>query len=287
MPGSNQFGDIQTDRIVESGIREFSGDIENLKKLADSVKWIRKLNEALFWFRQAREASSPATRFLASWISIETICSKSATSTNWLELKKETRENDIFTIREVCSRIYSIARLRQECHLAFRRIQINNYLLPEELQKKIGVHRTGRGKISLIQFLENINEVINALPTGNLKDRFRIIESYLSSPKQAAQILEDFRKYARDEILYIYRLRNKIAHDGNASHSMLGTLESLAHLYAQYLLAAIRRSAQNIGARSLDEILVDSIVQYDVILKGLQEAKLTPLEAIFDDSVID
>lgn len=281
-PGSNWLDDMQIDRLgidMSIGVEGMVG----LKNVAERVGWIKRLNEAIFWIRRARESGTFAERFLDFWIAIETLCAKSSGSVNnWFETKEGEVENAITIIREVCSRMQAVARMRGDCHSLYRRVKnswgFNN---PKEISELANLRVNARGPVSIIPFLQNLKGIEPYVQDDVLKDEIIRVEKYLASGLAVKEALEDYQRTASNEILYLYRMRNKIAHDGDTRHHMLEMLCSLAERYVNVLLGAIRIGVERMPNSSLDEVLIDSVQEYGSLLKSLGEKAANPYDLIF------
>lgn len=279
-PGANWFEDIEVDDF-----RADAGAIETLRQAALSNGWARRLNEAIFWLRRARESATLAERFLDSWIAIETLCAKSSRSSdNWFETKDGQTENAITIIRDVCARTLALARLRGECHSLYRRTRFAWKLGSQpELAGRANLQPPTDARVSIVPFLQLWDEIDGHLDDELLRDDGRRISSYIKSGQQAKDTLEQYRQEASNEILFLYRMRNKIAHDGDTRHHMLEILCNLAERHIRVLLSSIRMESESSPGSSLDELLVNSYQGYSSLLKALEEKSADPCALIFND----
>ncbi|AIO40169.1 hypothetical protein DM40_2536 [Burkholderia cenocepacia] len=277
-PGSNWFNDIEI-----AAFRDDANSIDRLRQEAASNGWSRRLNEAVFWLRRARESATLAERFLDFWIAIETLCAKSSRSSeNWFETKDGVVENAITVIRDVCSRTLALARLRAECYALYRRTQMSWKLQnPRELSERANLRPAEGTTVSIVPFLELWDEIEGHLDDELLRDDGHRISLYIKSAAKAKDTLERYRQEASTEMLFLYRMRNKIAHDGDTRHHMLEILCNLAERYIHVLLSSIRVESESSPGSSLDELLVNSYQRYSSLLKALDEKSANTCALIF------
>lgn len=255
--------------------------IEETRDVAVSNGWGRRFHEACSWLRKAEESNSYVEKLLSYWICIETLCAKSEDEAlNWFEAKAGQGESDIFLIKEVVGKMRAVGKCYQHGwsvyhHLAFltsrgpfpsqRKIQI-----PAELAGRAQLTAKEGEMVLLRNFIDCCGAIEKALPDGVLKDQVAELHGFYNDKQIALKVLKSHLRTTQDELAFIYRMRNKIAHDGSSEHPLLPSLCKLAEDYAVSLFHQVGNYVVEKKETALDTILITAVQDYDRIEMRLQ-----------------
>lgn len=250
--------------------------IEKTREVAIRNGWGRRFEEACYWLRKAEESTPYADQLLSYWICIETLCAKSENdATNWYETKNHETESDIYLIKEVVGRIVAVSECYQQGWLLRRQLKsvtenTRQITLSNIVREKALLNTQPGQTIYLVNLIECCDEIINELSPGLLQDQVAEINSFYQDREVALSVLSDHLETARDELVFIYRMRNKIAHDGSSDHFLLPSLCQLAGRYAHALFHKIGLLVQQDEDGELSSLLIKASQQYDRIEVQLQ-----------------
>lgn len=256
--------------------------IENARRVAFSNGWGRRFDEALAWLRKAEEGDSYVDRLLAYWICIETLCAKTDDDTsNWFELKKEQVESDIFLIKEIVGKMRAVGKCYEHGWMIYRQLwwQVNgpfrsqrdNVSIPAELLQRAQLSPKKGGEMWLGDFVNCCAEIERLWPDSLFKDQIGELRSFYKDKTTALNVLRGHLRITQDELAFIYRMRNKIAHDGNSEHPLAMSLCKLAGEYAVSFFNQIVRYIEEKNEGDLDAILIMAVQDYDRIEMRLQK----------------
>lgn len=199
----------------------------------------RRIMASMHWYRRAREAESDTDRLLWYWITMESLLRKDKDTPNMI-MTSDTRETSISIALELLPFIRSkniayqkgwVLRRRIYYSLKARSITITPALLIKaDLQD-------GPRTIHLEPFVDSIPEIVKGLSNVLLIDQLNEVYRFYTDSNYALESLEKERKMAREEVLLIYRMRNKIVHNAEYETSMLPYTISSALLFSHNLLS--------------------------------------------------
>lgn len=245
--------------------------IEMMQETANANGWGRRFDEACYWLRKAEESSNYVEKLLSYWICVESLCAKSDNiSANWLQTKSNEKETDIYLIREIVGKSIAIARCYQfgwtlrSC-INSRNNRWKGINIPLDLAKRSQLEAADGEQLFLSNLIGCLGEIDNALPEGILKDQVFDLKEFYDDEKVALINLRKYLESAQDEIAFIYRMRNKIAHEGNSEHFLLPSLCKLAEDYALSFFNSIQYRIERDGDKDLQSILINLVQNYDRI----------------------
>lgn len=255
----------------QSGLATRLESVERMRTVSNANGWGRRFDEACHWLRKAEETSSYVEQLLSYWICIETLCAKSDNDTaNWFETKNGEKESDISLIREVVGKMVAIGKCYEHGWMVHRRLaspfaKLNGIIIPPELAKKAQLDAAEGESIFLINFINCSGEIEKALPNGILREQICELGRFYSDKSVALGVLKKHLETAQDELAFIYRMRNKIAHDGNSDHFLLPSLCKLAAHYALSFFNKVGYCVGNSMDTDLKSILIKAVQEYDRI----------------------
>lgn len=256
---------------------EQENKIEQITKIIKSTEdnsWDKKFLEACYWLRKAEESSSKTEELLCYWITIETLCSKNSDSKeNWFETKNNEKETDIFIIREIAGKIIAINESYSfgwRIYSSLDQTLFNKVRIPTELAKKADLIRTPGKTIHLSSLIENCDELIECIDNPYYCHQLKKLKEFYKDSDYAISCLSSYRQTAEDELLMIYRMRNKIAHDGNSNHMLLNSICDIAKKYALCIFNKLSHSSTQINL-GFEYLLIREVQKYEIIENRLND----------------
>lgn len=251
---------------------------KHIRDISNANGWGRRFKEACYWLRKAEESDSNVEELLSYWICIETLCAKSDEDAgNWFETKAGARESDIALIKEVVGKIVALGKCYQRGWMVHQELSqphilfgLSKNIIPESLASKAQLNTSEGDQIYLVNFIQCCDEIEKSLPSGLLKEQVAELVEFYHQKKIALEVLRNHLETAQDELAFIYRMRNKIAHDGNSDHFLLPSLCKLAAHYARSLFGRISNYIERGEEVELRTILITAVQEYDCIEARLQ-----------------
>lgn len=262
--------------------------LEKTQAVAQRHGWEQKFDQACYWLRRADESTSDVEKLLSYWICIECLCSKSDESGfNWFQTKRNEEETDIYRVREIVGKLRAVAKCFERGWDVYNEIAepmaIALLELPPDIVEAARLAPAEGDQIHLADFINNTGRIAARLPEGLLKDQVSDLQTFYSDKVVALRVLREQRRIAQDELAYIYRMRNKIAHDGSGDDPMLSFLSTLAGSYALTLFHRIIYYVTEKGATSLPALLIAGVQEYEFIAKRLEIE--SPMKVFLDGQI--
>lgn len=250
--------------------------IEKTRVVAIENGWERRFYESCSWLRKAEESSSYVEKFLSYWICIETLCAKSDDEvSNWFETKGGQVESDIFLIKEVVGKMRAVGKCYRHGWMVYHQLSTPSFRpkkspIPKELSDRAQLTPEIGEMVSLRNFINCCGEIEKILPEGLFKDQVAELRGFYGDNKNALKVLKGHLRSTQDELAFIYRMRNKIAHDGSSDHPLLPSLCKLAEEYARSLFHQVGHYVVERKELDLDAVLIAAVQDYDRIEMRLQ-----------------
>lgn len=270
-------------RTSKTGKEKIESITDAVKK-ADSNGWGIALRETLSWVRKGQAASEDVDRLMNYWISIENLFKKSDLSnSNWFETTKGKKEYVIEVIKNVLSKHYALSEVYRSAwniHRYFATPSIfAEQRIPHSLKVAAGIDNNPVGTVYLKDFISHLAELKPYAENQMVLEQIDKTLKFYSDPKFAKEVLQERLAYAQDEILLLYRMRNKIAHDGSTQSPSLPILARTAKGYAfsllDYVIHACLREWSQPG---LSRLLISRAQEYDQTIELLDSETV---EAVF------
>lgn len=236
----------------------------------------RRIAASMHWYRRAKEAEINTDRLLWYWITIESLLQKDRRTPNIL-LKQGEREGVIDIALELLSRIRSkdIAfqrgwLLRQIVLQCLRNSPHEVIItISPEVAKKAGLEDKP-GTYYLKDFIENIPDIAKNTKKQFLIDQLNKVYLFYTDSDYAAKSLKKEQEAARNELLLIYRIRNKIMHNAEYETSMLPSAITSVMQYSRGLLEAMIRVRSEKNIRTVEEAVSDILCEYDILMENIK-----------------
>ncbi|WP_421446589.1 hypothetical protein, partial [Agrobacterium tumefaciens] len=224
-----------------------------------------------YWMRKAAAADGSPDQLLYHWIFIETICAKPLeASGSWF--KKSTGENEpvIEVIRQLLSKrraqrlAYSYAWTISHSITLRTKFRSLEHGMSDDLIQRAEIGG-GPGTQHLINFIQAAPEIVEAIPDGLLADQLNEMIRFYGDRTVASAVLRNNAENADDELQFVYRIRNKIAHNGSKLSPLLPFACEIARGYANDLMNLLIEEQSQSEGLPIDQILIRSVQRYDII----------------------
>lgn len=120
--------------------------------------------------------------------------------------------------------------------------------------------------------------ILDYIPDGLLHDQIKEIDDFCRDAKVAKEVIASEIKAFKDDLVLLYRTRNKVVHNADYEDSMLpfyvGSIESYARALLNKVTARKYYGTSHVG------VLVALYSEYDLIMNKLDKA--TSCEFLFD-----
>lgn len=167
-----------------------------------------QISRALSWKRKALEATNYNESILWHWVGIE----------NLFNYKNETAKLIFRIAPKILTKTY-IYHLINQIFLEIRAksFPFQNYNITEKAQKIIEnmpEHMTYK------EFVEKAKEIYKELDKNSfIYEKLEKFVGIFENKEKLHQFIENYKSQVEQKILFLYRLRNKIAHNANKEHN--------------------------------------------------------------------
>ena len=254
-------------------------DLERGMAEASAHGFSSKVDDALYWLRRAEESYSPGERLLSYWISLETICSKpEKTSSNWFATNEKDREENIDVIVAVVGKARAVTIAYEYGWALYHQIRFANInsggrLIPPDLLIKAKFAPVLGEMVMLRSFIAALGELA-AINLGELmNEQVEDLRSFYADTEKALKKLKEFYRNSADEVNFVYRMRNKIAHDGNSEHPLLEFVSAMAGDYTHMMFSTIMEAFSRGDCPGLTNALMGIAQNYDMMEKRLEDGE--------------
>lgn len=255
----------------------------------------QKIVYSLHWFRKAEDTEIPEDKLLNYWIAIE----------NLMDFKEIASENNIFLNKgketkfnlacEIIPCIELISYKNNVCKELYRYITylIGYYSIscndgtvkygleiPAEIQEKcrLNTNRFQAGEyISLTPFVENLTSLLACTNRKVISDKINYANKFYTELDFAENEVNERIKQVQDDILCIYRYRNKIVHNAQYDYTMLPYYVAKSKKYANSLLAQVLYEYSISNKLSLQDIFVKLHLNKKIFLERLKSKAISKL----------
>lgn len=256
------------DRFLESAGEHLFQD-----KTSDSAGL--RIAHSLHWYRKAEESQTSEDRLLGYWIVLENIVSVERSDRNVLLPEKE-KETKFSLIREIvpaldaCVHISTSAAYLYQLLVGLLTSSTNgrpHLTLPDELLEKSLLRVPPGSSVDLATFVSHLGAVADAIPRKVIKDEVVRVQKLYSDVTWAKEELSGRVRATKDELLMLYRLRNRIVHNAHYDNSMLPLWIEKARRYAGNTIRQVLHDLFVGRERSIES----SLLRYHVALARIQQ----------------
>jgi hypothetical protein len=235
----------------------------------------QKLVYSFHWYRKAIETTIVEDKLLNYWIVIEGLLSFNPSSTNILLPRKE-RETKYTLARELIPPLrisYFIYDVGFALFWQIRELVADNDLnLPNEIIEACGLNQpiSGDLAVTISPFIANLPLLTANIDRKLIKDRCEFTHRFYTEHEFAKEQIEERIKQIKEDILLIYRYRNKIVHNAHFDNIIVPYFVEKAGIYAMELLKRIVYAYTVDEVDSIEEILVTAYVRVKRLLEKLE-----------------
>ena len=282
---------LQLDEYEESLLENIEVYTDIIKKMHYDENAIKCLRNVLHYSRKADEAISYEDKILDYWIALETIF-------NNIEREKviddQKKRSKFDLMLEIIPNVllnkyvyqYGWNSYNYIDHLVNSRHGAKKCLdLPEYLVDKAGFKFEIGKTIYLKNYITNILEIVQHVDREIIKEKLIETQKIYCDNTYAKTKLDNIHEMFQNELLMLYRLRNKIVHDAYCT----GAFVEYSSIKLRYILSTIlsvvfsKNSIAN-NALSIQEILVTNYVGYETIVTSIDNDKsINLLSILFND----
>lgn len=250
----------------------------------------RKLMDSLHWFRKGKEAEASEDQLLWLWISMENLLNPASSAGGPKPLLRTDGQETVVSIAfDLLPRLRCLANAYDRGWALFHELDLDSMLsippplgtftLPDDLKKRAGLNQRGQ-KIYLRNFVEAIPEILTHMPDTILREHLQEAHEFYSSAAQAGEVIEKERKAFRNDVVMLYRTRNKIVHNAAVGDTTLPYYIRSASEFARELIRKSLTQFFHQNNKTLEGILAALFSEYDLLLENIR--KHGPAAALFE-----
>jgi len=249
----------------------------------------QKIVYSLHWFRKGAESIKAEDQLLNYWIVIENLMDfkESNEDDKHLLLNKE-KETTYSLAKELVPCVEIPAYKRNISRDLFRYIKNlmgnksisihtgesrRGFEIPIELQEKCNLESHRSGRIDLKPFIRNLKELNEYTERKVIQDKVAFCDKFYTDSTFTLEAIEERIKQIQDDILYIYRYRNKIVHNAHYDTLLLPHYVSKVKEYANNLLVQVLYEYSKNNNLTLKEIFLKWHLSKSIFMKKLKENK--------------
>lgn len=233
-----------------TALTDYSDRIAKLRRI--SLKEFGRLSNSAKWITSAENANTASDKLLFSWFAIESLIKLSENYKKSLISKNENgildfvheiivplvnRNHFITCKRDFIDRLYYNTKIMQ-----------NRWHVPDEVNTSL----FGSDNIDFPIFFKMLPTIIESITEKSVVDD---LISFVDYYNMSGNGISSFRNEVKNELTYIYRLRNYIVHDANLIDRQLPYYANRALFYASSLFNAILAISTSNGLTVEDAII--------------------------------
>ncbi|MGG0482424.1 hypothetical protein ABEY65_03410 [Priestia aryabhattai] len=243
----------------------------------------RTLINSLSWYQKANGTDRIEDKLLNYWISIENLMEFKTFNTNENVFLDKGSENKYSLAKRLISHNtalyyinYLLAQIYNEVKGNVNSRNSTFQGIPENIYTECSFD-TFNKPVNVISFLENLPELIKYTNRKVIIDKMNFVYNFYKDNKFAKnQIIQKVNEVEND-ILYIYKYRNQIVHNGHVDQNILPHIVQNAKKYATHLINEIVYQCGETDKELID-IMVNIDYEYNVLIKDLGDKN----EALID-----
>lgn len=231
----------------------------------------KKIIKAMHWYRKANECNNLEEKLLNYWIIIENFVNVELQLNNSINFDNKT--NQLSLIQKIISSINILIHKNSygwELYHFIIFMNLNNPTIPNDLVKNCYLTPSAGTSISLRNFLRHFPKLKKYANSKVLADKINTVEDYYYKPKESIKLIDEKIKIIKEDIMMIYRLRNKIVHNAHYQDVMLEFYVTKAETYSKQLLHTIINGYCFKEIESIDCILMSRYVEFTRLMKNIE-----------------
>lgn len=259
---SKEFIDYQNAEITEhidinENLLKYYGTLTLQDNLTDIDK---QISRALTWKRTALEATNYNESILWHWVGIE----------NLFHCKNETTKLIFRIAPKILAKTY-IYHLINQIFLEIRAksFPFQNYNITEKAQKII---ENMPENMTYEEFIEKVKEICKYLDKNSFfYEKLDKFVNIFDDKNKFKEFIENYRKQAEQKIIFLYRLRNKIAHNANSEYSATIIYYKNFADYISTILVCYFIDRRILGYKDNSEIIYCGEYEYNKMLLDIEQ----------------
>lgn len=231
----------------------------------------RKLTRSLRWFRKGEETDNTEDKLVNYWVVLENIL-------RFKEPVLSANENIYELAREIVPANQGLRFIYDMGWQLFFYIEtlINSYQgnrrcldLPREIIDKCNLDPQRPATIYLQPFIDNLGELITFIDRAIIKEKLEGAIKFYGDVAHAKETIERFSDEIREDILLIYRYRNKIVHNAHHDTTILPYYVEKIRRYAGDLLRTVLTQHSSNSSATVEEIILEQYGKMNNIMEKL------------------
>lgn len=249
-------------------IEKFIGENKNnylryyakLIEQKDLIEIDKQISESLVWKRKALEATNFNEAILWYWVGIENLFNSHNGATKLI----------FHFAPKILAKVY-IHHFIQQTHIYIsnKTFPFYNDNLSEETQKII---YNMPNSMTYKEFVENVKEICESLDKNSFfYDRLKDFIAIFENKEQFKTFIENYKRQIEQKLIFLYRLRNKIAH--NASNEYSATIIYYKNFarHINTILACYFIDKRIQGLKTNEEIIHYGEYEYNKMLLNIEK----------------
>ena len=272
-PGSRWWDslDLEEDIIDRSIFDKLDFLFKPTEKQSDME---RKLTRSLRWFRKGGETDNVEDKIFSYWVVLE----------NLLRFKEPLllkNENVYLLAREIVSTQQGMRFIYDKgwgLYWYIRTLVFSSQgdrkclVLPADTMDKSNLNpHSGPTTIYLKPFIDNLGDMIRYIDRGIIKEKIEDTIRFYADATFARKLLESYQKEIKDDVLLIYRYRNKIVHNAHYDNAILPYYMEKIRRFAGDLLRTLIGRYSDDSKLSIEEIVLENYWQMNNTLEKLSK----------------
>ena len=236
----------------------------------------------MHWFRKAEESNAKEDKLINYWIGLENLFYFQNNATKIVD--KEIAESKIKLMAEIISTIvayksrYVIAwdlfwLLRNEY---FSFLSSRHPKLPNQL-KITEILRPVEGKnIEIVPFLNELNTLDGVIKNNFIIEKINYVKQIYLSESKGYDKLNDLKSNVKEELIYIYRLRNLFVHNAQFDNPILSYYVNRLQKISSNVMHTIINESNFVG-NFIENSLIKNYTEANLFIENSKEKKLITL----------
>jgi hypothetical protein len=240
---------------------------------------IKKINYSLHWYRKAEETNNLEDKVLNYWIVLENLLNFEQTKGNLISNPKikETKllwATEFLPPIELKKFFYDVG---WELYWYLNSLILSqrggrHFLeLPLGLAEKCNLNAPAGSEINCSKLIDNLDILASSIDRKIIKDKVIYTKAFYEDNVFAKKEIEKFTKRIRNDLMLIYRYRNKIVHNAHYDNTVLPFYVEKIRSYSGNLLREIIVRHLTDKIPTIEEILVRNHTKIGLILKKLEK----------------
>jgi hypothetical protein len=239
----------------------------------------RKIIYSMHWYRKAEEAKRHEDKLLSYWIAIENLMEEDTQFKDILNVKKErikksTLAMEAIACNEISHYIYNIGWELYEYLRGLLRTHSMGEIklkLSNELIEKASLRPSEKSTVYLKTFIEALPYLKEEINNELIREKIDSVNNFYASSKEAKLVIDSQLKDIKDDILLIYRYRNKIVHNAHYDYTILPYYVQKAKKYTSRLIRHIVDTYKKNSNIRIEDIYLSQHVKIKTLIDKLDK----------------